>query len=358
MSRYIIVKINKFSKWGNALKVKVKDIAKAAGVSTTAVSLVLNDKPCRLSDSTKEHILRVARELKFQKEHTINPEALGKVKTVGLVVPDSGNQFFRQLAGEVSQCLFAQGYTVLQCFIEESLDRCYQALESLACKNVDGIIVVVPGSQSKDPKLIKMLKSLQDSGIPMILADRAVYSVFCDFVTADNKHGGRVATEYLFHAGHKKIGCILGKPEVYTVRKRLEGYKQALALLNIPYEKELVFFGLFDAETGKKGTGALLEQGVTGIFAGNDEIAYGIYQYAKEHGIRIPEELSVIGFDNSELCDLLVPPLTSVEQNVTQMGERVAEVMLHNIQGTEMEETPRNYYFTPFIVERESVGER
>lgn len=335
------------------LKVKVKDIAKAAGVSTTAVSLVLNDKPCRLSESTKEHIWRIARELKFQNEHTISPEGLGKVKTVGLVLPDSGNLFFARLAAEISQCLFLEGYTVLQCFIEENLERCYQALESLACKNVDGIIVIPPCSRSRDPKLIKMLKSLQDSGVPMILADRAVYSVFCDFITADNKHGGRVAAEYLLGHGHKKIGCIVANPEVYTVRKRLEGFRQALALAGIPYEEELVFSGSFDAQTGKAGTEYLVSRGVTGIFAGNDDIAYGVYQYAKERGIRIPEDLSVISFDNSGLCELLHPPLTSVDQNVRQMGERVAEVMLHNMQAAE--EAPRNYYFTPFVVERESV---
>lgn len=339
------------------MKVKVKDIAKAAGVSTTAVSLVLNDKPCRLSDSTKEHILRIARELKFQNEHTINPEGLGKVKTVGLVLPDSGNLFFRNLAAEISQCLFAEGYMVLQCFIEENLERCYQALESLTCKNVDGIIVIPPCRHSRDPKLIKMLKSLQDSGVPMILADRAVYSVFCDFITADNKHGGKIAADYLMERGHKKTGCIIANPEVYTVRKRLEGYKQALANREIPLEEELIFLGGFDVETGKKGAEHLVRQGVTGIFAGNDMIAYGIYQYAKEQGIRIPEELSVISFDNSELCQLLHPPLTSVEQNVKQMGERAAEVMLHNMQEPDEEEAPRNYYFTPFIVERGSVAE-
>lgn len=338
------------------MKVKVKDIAAAAGVSTTAVSLVLNDKPCRLSDSTKEHIRRIARELKFQNEHTISPEGLGKVKTVGLVIPDSDNLFFRKLAAEISQCLFVEKYTVLQCYIEENLERCYQALESLTCKNVDGIIVIPPCSQSRDPKLIKMLKSLQDSGVPMILADRAVYSVFCDFITADNKHGGKIATEYLTERGHRAVGCIIADPEVYTVRKRLEGYKQALSLAGIPYDEDRVFYGSFDVETGKKGAEYLVCRGATGIFAGNDRIAYGIYQYAREQGIRIPEELSVVSFDNSALCELLDPPLTSVEQNVKQMGERAAEVMLHNMQDAEAEEAPRNYYFTPFIVERGSVA--
>lgn len=339
------------------MKVKVKDIAKAAGVSTTAVSLVLNDKPCRVSDATKEHIWRVAREMKFQKENQISTEALGKVKTVGLVIPDVRNPFFQTLAVEISKRLFDAGYTGLQCNVGNDLNCFYQALESLTCKNVDGIIVIPPAAHSKDAKLIKMLKSLQESGIPMILADRAVYSVFCDFITADNKYGGRIATEYLIQKGHRKVGCILGNQEVYTVRKRLEGYRQALAMNGIPYAEDLVWFGDFDRETGFAGTGHLMEQGVTAIFAGNDEIARGVYWYAAEKGIKIPEELSILGYDNSESCELMNPPLSSIEQNTLQLAERVAEVMLHNIQGEDLDESPRNYYFTPYLVERESVSD-
>ncbi len=342
------------------MKVKVKDIAKAAGVSPTAVSLVLNDKPCRLSDATKEHIRRVAREMKFQKEGSISLDELGKVKTIGLVIPAAGNQFYQKLSIEISRCLFAQGYTVLQCSVGNDLNFCYQALEALTCKNVDGIIVIPPATHSKDAKLIKMLKSLQDSGVPMILADRAVYSVFCDFITADNKHGGRLATEYLIGKGHRRIGCILGNREVYTARKRLEGYKQALAGAGLSYLEEAVWFGDFDVETGIAGAEALLESGleITAIFAGNDEIARGIYRYATAHGIRIPEQLSVIGYDNSDYCGFLEPPLTSIEQNVLQMAGRIAEVIVANIQETEQEEGPRNYYFTPVLAERESVGNR
>lgn len=355
-SLYTIIMIKIFSKEVSQLKVKVKDIAQAAGVSPTAVSLVLNDKPCRLSDSTKERIRRVAREMKFQKENYISLDALGKVRTIGLVIPDIENRFFQKLSVKISRCLFAEGYTVLQCNVGDDLNCCYQALESLTCKNVDGIIVIPPGIHSKDAKLIKMLKSLQDSGVPMILVDRAVYSVFCDFITADNKHGGRIATEHLLERGHRKIGCIMGNQEIYTTRKRLGGYKQALASRKITYSDNLVWFGRFDSETGTEGAKQLLAQEVTAIFAGNDEIARGIYQYAKEQGLRIPEDISVVGFDNSDLCELLNPPLTSVDQNLVQMADRIAEVMLHNILDAGLEESPRNYYFTPILLERSSTG--
>lgn len=346
--------LNIFSKWGHKLKVKVKDIAKAAGVSATAVSLVLNDKPCRLSDVTKERIRRVTREMKFQSENDISPDSLGQVKTIGLVIPDTGSRFFQTLSVKINRRLFSEGYTVLQCLVGNNLDCCYQALESLTCKNVDGMIVIPPDVHSKNTKLIKMLKSLQNSGVPLVLADRAVYSVFCDFVTANHKHGGRIAVEHLLDQGHQRIGCIVGNQAVYTVRKRLEGYKQALAGRGIPYSEKLVWFGEFDAETGRTGAKELLAQGVTGIFAGNDEIALGVYQYAKEQGIRIPEECSVVGFDNTDVCELMDPALSSVDQNPDQLAEQISDVMLHNMLEKVREEKPRNYYLTPVLACRGS----
>lgn len=337
------------------MKVKIKDIAKAAGVSPTAVSQVLNDRPCRLAEATKEKILRVAREMKFQDQELIAADRFGNIKTVGLIISEP-IPFFLDLSYKITQELYKKGYTVFQCTVGNDLDCCYKALESLTCKNVDGIIVIPPCTGKKDTKLPKMLKALQNSGVPMILVDRAVYSVFCDFVTTDNKLGGKIATESLIHCGHRKIGCIMGKKDAYTVRKRIDGYKQALVSCDISYDEKLVYYGEFTRKTGEMGAEDLISKGVTAIFAGNDEIAVGIYEYAKKEKIRIPEELSVIGFDNTSICDFLTPPLSSVEQNTEQLAEKIVEVMLSDLEKTEEEDAPSNYYYTPVLKERASVG--
>lgn len=339
------------------MKVRVKDIAMAAGVSSTAVSQVLNNRPCRLADATKEKILRVAREMKFQNHEFIPAEGIGNIKTIGLIIPEQ-SPFFIELAYKMSKELYDRGYTTFQCVVGSDLNCCYKALEGLTCKNVDGIIVIPPCTSKKDTKLPKMLKALQNSGVPMMLADRAVYSVFCDFVTTDNKMGGKIATEYLLQNGHRKIGCIMGKKDAYTVRKRIDGYKQALVFYDIPYDNELVYFGEFTRNTGFSGAEKLLSKGVTAIFAGNDEIAVGVYEYAKKMNIKIPEELSVIGFDNTSVCDLLNPPLSSVEQNTNQLSEKIVEVMLSNLDKIDEEEAPSNYYYTPLLKERCSVGKK
>ena len=337
------------------MKVKIKDIAKAAGVSPTAVSQVLNDRPCRLAEATKEKILRVAREMKFQDQELIAADRFGNIKTVGLIISEP-IPFFLDLSYKITQELYKKGYTVFQCTVGNDLDCCYKALESLTCKNVDGIIVIPPCTGKKDTKLPKMLKALQNSGVPMILVDRAVYSVFCDFVTTDNKLGGKIATESLIHCGHRKIGCIMGKKDAYTVRKRIDGYKQALVSCDISYDEKLVYYGEFTRKTGEMGAEDLISKGVTAIFAGNDEIAVGIYEYAKKEKIRIPEELSVIGFDNTSICDFLTPPLSSVEQNTEQLAEKIVEVMLSDLEKTEEGDAPSNYYYTPVLKERASVG--
>lgn len=335
------------------MKIKVKDIAKAAGVSPTTVSLVLNNRPSRIAEDTKEHIFRIAREMQFQKETEINFTEFKKVRTIGMMIPAGSNAFYHSLGEEAAKCALLCGYTVFQCYTGDEIDGFYSALEGVMAKNVDGLIVIPPASMNKENA--KMLKSVQKSGVPLVLLDRAAYNVFCDFVTADNKHGGRIATEYMIKHGHKKIGMITAESNIYTSRKRLEGYREALASSKISFDKELIFYGDCSMETGRLGAGSLIGRGVTAIVAGNDQIACGVYLYAREHGLTVPEDISVIGYDNQELCGVLQAPLTSVDQNAKTMASKAVEVLLRQIDGEEEEAPPRNYYFTPYIAERGSV---
>ena len=341
------------------MKVIVKDIAKAAGVSPTAVSLVLNDKPSRLAEGTKERILQVAREMQFQLDGKKTSGGFeGHTKTLGLIVPGEGSAFHEELAREVHRYAAGTGYVVFQCSVRNDGEFCAQALESLSVKNVDGLIVTVPADIGKEHRLIKVLKTLQDDGVPLVLLDRAAYSVFCDFVTADNKYGAKMAVEYLIDRGHTKIGCLCGREEVYTARKRMEGYREAMAMRRLPVEENLIICGDFSMEAGREGTKALLEQGVTAIFAANDTLAQGAYQCAKEQNLSIPDELSVIGYDNTRLCASLQPPLTSVDQNIPMMASKAVDLLVQNMLSAEEPHAARNYYFSPVLAERDSVRSR
>lgn len=340
------------------MKVKVKDIAKAAGVSPSTVSLVLNDRPSRIAEDTKEHILRVAKEMQFQMESGADFTGFKKVKTFGMIVPNAMNSFYHRLSEEIAKYAFLHDHVVFQCYSNDDIQCFYVALEGLMAKNVDGLIIIPPKTMDKDN--VKLLKSLQKNGIPMVLLDRAAYTVFCDFVTADNKYGGRIATEYLIKHGHTRIGCMVGESNVYTSRKRVDGYKEALAAASIPFDKELVYYGNFDIATGNTGAAELLGRDVSALVAGNDLMAYGAYLYTREHAISIPKDVSLIGYDNTELCSLMGVPLTSVDQNTDMMASKVVELLIRRIEEPSEEEMvpARNYYFTPYVVERGSVGSR
>ena len=174
-------------------------------------------------------------------------------------------------------------------------------------------------------------------------------------MTADNKQGGRIATEYMIKNGHTRIGIMVVEQNIYTSRKRVEGYQEALAAYKIPFDKELVYYGNYDMETGRSGAEYLLKKGVSAIFAGNDWMAYGAYLYEKEQGLSVPEAFSIIGYDNTELCGIVEAPLTSVDQNIGMMASKAVEVILRRIEEADGESPTRNYYFAPFLVERGSV---
>lgn len=337
------------------MKVRVKDIAKAAGVSPSTVSLVLNNRPSRIAEDTREHIQRIAREMQFKMESGVDFTTFKKVKTIGMIVPDSMNPFYHRLAQEIANNGFLHGYTVFLCYIKDDIQRFYTALEGLMVKNVEGLIVVPPRTMDKEN--VRLLKSLQKSGIPMTLLDRAAFGVFCDFVTADNKYGGRIAAEYLIRNGHTRIGCMVGGENIYTSRRRVDGYKEALAEAGLPFDRELVYYGNYDVDSGKAGIGRLWNKDITAVMAGNDLMAYGVYLYAKDKHISIPGELSVVGYDNTELCALLNVPLTSVDQSVELMASKAVEVLIGRIEKSPdgEAEPARNFYFTPSVVERSSV---
>lgn len=337
------------------MKVKMKDIAELAGVSPATVSLVLNNKPSRISLSTQEHIRSIAREMAIKNGMCTMADGSG-IKTIGFVLPDSRNYFFNMLADGLNHYISSQGYTVFQCCSLNNSEKCIKAVEDLIIKNTDGIIVVPPYKINDNQDNISLRKCVEKSPVPIVLLDQAVFNLFTDFVTADNKQGGYLATKHLLDLGHKKIGCILGPKQNYTARKRLEGYKRALAESEIPYDEKLVQNSEYDMKSGEAAAEILIKEGVSAIFATNDLLAAGVYKYTEKNNIKIPDQISVVGYDNTIICDLLSAKLTSVEQSADSMGAKAGEVVLGRIEGTSEEEAPRNYYFSPLLVERESTA--
>lgn len=338
------------------MKIKVKDVAALAKVSATTASLVLNQKPCRVSEETKERIFRIYEELRYQQENYGIFQGFKKVNCIGLIVPEHENPFFLSLAEQIVERAEEKGYTVFLCYAGKTFESLKNIIECFIGKNMDGVLLIPP--ETIDKEGIRLIKSLQTSGMPLVLVDRAVYSVFCDFVTSDNKYGGKCATEYLIACGHEKIGIIMGGGSTYTADKRLEGYKEALAKHKIVWEERYIYRGIYAPESGYAGAEALRKQGVTAIFATNDLIAKGIYQYAEESGLQIGKDLSVVGYDDTKLCEFLEPPLASMEQNIFSMAETAVDLMLKQIKEEEHPTPAQNFYYTPILHKRASVGKQ
>lgn len=326
------------------MKVKAKDIAKAAGVSTTAVSLVLNGKDSRISEATKEKILRISREMAFQSEITVQPGGSQRVKTLGLVLTDLKDPVFYKLLIYIQEYAFQKGYMVFFCACGDDVERCCTIVEGLVVKNVDGLAVVAPSTLEKDDSLTKTLHTVQDNGVPLVLLDRAVYSIFSDFVTTDNKYGGRAAAEKLVQAGAKQIGCILGPAQVYTTKKRYQGFQEGVALIKAHYREQDVFHGSFTEESGRTAFETLYAQGCDGFFVENDRMAKGALAAAKEKGIRVGENCKFAVYDYEGTENVI-----SVRQNLSLMAEKAVDRLIERIEEPEKLMPAGNFYITPLV---------
>lgn len=346
------------------MKPTVRDIAKEAEVSIASVSLVLNNKPSRITEATRQRILKAARELgydfeekKRKAEKSVQEAAVPRkqqTSVIGVIRPRYNSEFSDACQRGIDKYAKVYGYQTIACTADDSAEQAVECVKTLVGLGIAGIIMMPPMDMNVYQNNEKLGEALRTAKVPFLLLDQAIDRVFCDFITADNKSGGYMAAEYLIHKGHRKIGMIVGDREVYTCRKRIEGYKEALAFYNISIRDEYIFYGHYTARTGYEGMKYLDDMGVHAVFTYNDEIALGVYQYARKNDKVIGEEISVVGFNDSAMARILTPPLTSVSQPGELMGKKACEVIINRITG-EDKESVRTTYFTPVLTERESV---
>lgn len=328
------------------MKIKVKDIAKAAGVSTTAVSLVLNDRPNRLSEATREKIKRISSELAFQSACGSDLLDAPGMHTIGFVVPDGQDPYESEMIRHLQDYAFSKDCMVFTCMTGNSVVYSRAAVSALARKGVEGLIYLPPQTLEKEDRLIKTLKALQDQGIPIVLLDCAVYSLFCDFVSSDNKYAGRLAVDTLFGQGHTKIGCITGPLSLYTAKMRLQGYRDGLSKNKLPSDDSLIRIGACTEADGYTAAKMLWHNGCRAIFAASSVIAEGVLRFAQENNLSVPAELFLIGYDLP--CTSGVP---FIQQDMLHMAEQAIDLMLERLEPGDETLPPRNFYLPPKLVE-------
>ncbi|WP_040978460.1 LacI family DNA-binding transcriptional regulator [Oceanobacillus jeddahense] len=334
------------------MTITIKDIAKEANVSIATVSRVINNKDESIRKDTKERIKTIIRKHNYQPNRIARSMITKKTATLGLIIPDIQNPFFPELVRGVEDFANENEYSVILCNTDGDLNRERKYLDLMKEKNVDGIIYTYAFAE-----LSKPLKGfLEENNIPMVLLDRAEPNSKMSGVYVDNEKAGYMATKHLISLNHKKIGCITGPEHIENSKERFSGYYQALKEANIPLDKEIIFTGDYQMKGGYKAAKGLIKKEVTAIFTFNDLMAFGVYQAAAELGRKIPDDLSVIGFDNIKYNHLLVPKLTTIEQSSYKMGENAVELLLKQIKGTP-EQEKETIIIEPLLMINESTSQ-
>lgn len=304
------------------------DVANLAGVSQTTVSQVLNDADIAIPEETRKRILKAMNELGYIPNRMARSLRSGETRTIGMIVPDSANPFFAEVARGVEDASFKQGYSVILCNSDGNLDKELLYSDVLTEMQIDGILFIAAGLSEEH------IQTLQERRIPLVVVDREIPDVAVDSVLADNTKGGWLATRHLIELGHRRIGCIQGPSDLSPSADRIIGYRRALEEAGISVDEEIMVRGDFQYEGGHQAARRLLtsEKPPTAVFACNDLMAIGTISAAVEMGYQIPDDLSVVGYDDLPLARFANPPLTTVVQPKHEIGTIAATMLLERVR--------------------------
>lgn len=317
------------------MSVTLNDIAAQAGVSVSTVSRVLSGKAerYRISESTCVVIKRTAKELNYRPNHLARGLRLNKTNTIGLIAPDVSNPFFAAIIKRVQNVAHGLGYSLFVCNTDENLELEIEHVNLLLKNRVDGLIAMPVGQSYAH------FAEWQEKRLPLVLLDRCFDDFAAHSVVVDNYSGAYGAVEHLIEHGHKRIGMIQGLPGTYTNTERLRGYRDALRDHGLEVDESLIVGSDFREENGYVETKLLLnrEDPPTALFATSDLITLGVLQVLDEENLRIPDDISVLTFDDFDFAPYLACPLTAVRQPKSMMGEMAVKLLMGHLQNGEHE---------------------
>ncbi|MBW5447782.1 substrate-binding domain-containing protein [Cohnella sp. CFH 77786] len=331
------------------MKATIYDIAKEAGVSITTVSQVINGKG-KISEERRKEIFRIMERLHYQPSVIAAALTGKKTYTLGLIVPDISNPFFAEMARAVEDQGHRSGYSLMICSTDNKDDRVQSYLTLMRKKRVDGIII---GTGMDDER---MLNPLVEAGIPIVLIAREMPSQAVHTVIVDDGVGGGLVARHLLEQGHRRMAILAEHPKVSSSRNRIIGFKQAVDEAGMILENNGIRYCDYTVEDGKRKALELLGEAVrpTALFCCNDLLAIGALQAAKELDIRVPDQLSVVGFDNTILASVTDPPLTTVAQPIERMGKIAVDLLMQEL--TDPSVIKQRIVLRPDLVVRHSAS--
>jgi LacI family transcriptional regulator len=323
----------------------IRDVAKLAGVSVATVSRVLNQNGY-VNEDTEKRVKKAIEQLNYKPNEVARTLFKKTSKTIGLIVPDISNPFFPELVRAVEDVMNIYDYTVILCNSDEKSEKEKQYIEILKQKYVDGIILTTNQLESDE---------VMELGVPVVVLDRPSMHSFPS-VIADNYGGARLATRHLYDIGCRKIAHIQGPTHVVNAMERFRGYRDEMQELGL-WNEQLIIQGNYQLKQAKEATlRALQEHKMDGIFAGNDAMAVGALKAVQQLGLRVPEDVAIIGYDGIPLTEMTTPELSTISQPIYEMGAIAARILVKKIEAKPLEQL--HYVLPVKLVERQSTQRR
>lgn len=334
------------------MKVTIRDIAEASGVSTTTVSQILNNKGSRFSEETREKVLSMVEKYNYQPDFFAQNMITKKSQTIGMIVPDVTDFFFSKLIQGVEEYLNSLGYMILLC--NTNHDRLLEEkyFDELLRRSVEGIVIATPNvleeSIIKHPRVV-------NKEIPLILIDLGKNTRNEGKLLVEEYQGVYDATKYLVENGHRSIAFLREMEDYYQLSERITGFTNCLEDYDIGIDNRLIESSYLDIKGGYEGTKKLFAKNIpfTALLCTNDQMALGAYQAIVEAGLKVGEDISVIGFDGLEISRYMAPALTTVYQPIFDLGHTAGEFMVNAIKHPK-EKIPNKIFPTKLII-RDSV---
>ncbi|EKF9564566.1 substrate-binding domain-containing protein [Vibrio cholerae] len=327
----------------------MKDIARLAGVSTSTVSHVIN-KSRFVSDEIAERVNNAAQQLNYAPSALARSLKMNRTKTIGMLVTTSTNPFFGEVVKGVERSCYHQGYNLILCNTEGDNQRMKASINTLLQKRVDGLLLMC---STLEGERLDVFDRYPD--IPIVVMDWGPILFASDKIQDNSLQGGYMAAKHLIECGHKEIGCITGPLIRHQAQMRYEGYKRALAEAGIAINPDWIVESDFECEGGYQAFEKLYERGKlpSALFVCNDMMAMGVIQAASQRGLRVPDDLSLIGYDDVHIAKFMTPALTTIHQPKYRLGKAAVDTLLYRLENPDT--TAQVVQLEPTLVVRSSV---
>jgi LacI family transcriptional regulator len=337
-------------------QITIKDIAKKLNISPSTVSRALKDHP-DINQKTRDAVKEIANKYNYRPNKIALSLLQNQSKTIGVIIPEIIHHFFSSVISGIEDVFYQENFNIIICQSQESYEREIKNVQTLLSSHIDGILMSI----SKETKKLDHIKNIQEIGLPLVFFDRIAEEINTDKVIVDDFGGGYKATEHLIDIGCKRIAHLYGPLNLLIGKNRFNGYKKALENHNMSLNPEYTVF-CDSYEKALEETKKLLQlsKPPDGIFAVNDLTAVGAMKVIKDEGLKVPDDISVVGFTNWLISRFADPALTTIDQKGYVMGTEAARLLLKRIKNedSEKDSQPITKLLDSELIIRESTKTR